>query len=510
MSWPEAKYIIDNVHAGITPNNMAMFACTIGDQCIKVKFTDPADTIIDNQVIASWKGTKIVIKQGSDPITDENDGTVVLDNQVRGAYTDTALTISDLTNDQNYTVAAFPYSDQNVYNRNSENQRTVAPKAYILLGFKIDKTDSNPATRITYTEQAVGLTPAAVDLSTGAINYGSFSDFWFVTENKPYMVKSTGVADYQLDPSDYTKKADGTASDVSNTSYDGNAMAKIPLVWMKQWQDSSYEYCNICNIQLDENYQAYSHMRSDGTVMDYIWLSCFDGSLSSSKIRSLKGLATMNTQTGANEITYAKNNGTLWYTRSWSQRNLINMLLILMGKSDNTQAVFGYGHYTGGSAASSLLTTGTLSDKGQFCGYSATGKAMKVFHIENWWGNCWERIAGLMYVSGTIRTKMYPTYNTDGTGYTNTGVTMGGTSGGYCSATKMTDQGRLPVTMSGSDSTYTCDGGWFNASQVDYALVGGPCGNGLLVGASCVNLDNLVSDSVWAVGAALSCEQPAA
>ena len=251
-------------------------------------------------------------------------------------------------------------------------------------------------------------------------------------------------------------------------------------------------------------------MRSDGSIMDYIWLSCFDGSLISSKVRSLKGQTTMNTQTGTNEITYAKANGDLWYTRTWSQRNLINMLLLLMGRNENTQEVYGYGHYTGGSQASNLLKTGTLSDKGQFCGYSASGKAMKVFHIENWWGNAWERIAGLMYVSGTIRTKMSPPYNTTGDGYTNTGVTMGGTSGGYCSVTKMTENGRLPVTMSGSETTYTCDGGWFNASQVDYALVGGTCYSGLLVGASCVFLNDLVSYSYWFFGAALSCEQPAA
>ena len=75
----------------------------------------------------------------------------------------------------------------------------------------------------------------------------------------------------------------------------------------------------------------------------------------------------------------------------------------------------------------------------------------------------------------------------------------------------MTENGRLPVTMSGSETTYTCDGGWFKAGQVDYALVGGHCYNyGLRVGASCVDLSHLASDSSWPFGAALSCEQPAA
>ena len=517
MSWPEAQYVIDNIQAGIAPDNMKAFTCQVGDRQVKITFIEPDDTKVLNpetniaQTISTVKGVKIVMKAGEDPIEDENDGTLILDCTEKGQYSSDPYVVTGLTNDQPYMFAAFPYSDQGAVNRNRANQRSVTPKAYVLLGFKIDKNDSNPATRVTYTEQAVGLTPAKVNLSTGAFNYGSFGNFWFVTDNKPYMVKSDGTADYELDPTDYTKKADGTASDVSNLSYNSNAMAKIPLVWLKQWEDSNYEYCNICNIQLTEDYKAYAHERADGSVQDYIWLSCFEGCLNSSKVRSIKGQTPMTNQTGTNEITYARANGNLWYTRSWSQRNLINMLLILMSRSDNFQESFGYGYYTGGSSSSpNLLRTGYGSDKGQFYGTNATRNVVKVFHIENWWGNIWERIAGLMYVGGKIKTKMKPTYNTDGSGYTDTGVTMGGTSGGFISATKMTDQGRLPVVMSGSETTYTCDGGWYNAGQVDYAIVGGTCADGLLVGGSAVGLYGLVSNTAWYIGAALSCEKPAA
>ena len=517
MSWPEAQYVIDNIRAGIAPDNMKAFICQVGDGKINITFREPDDTKVLNpetntaQIISTVKGVKIVMKVGSDPIEDENDGTLLLDCTELGKYASAPFVVNNLTNDKEYTFAAFPYSDQGTVNRNRANQRTVTPKAYILLGFKIDKKDSNPATRVSYTEQAVGLIPASVNLSTGAFNYGSFANYWFVTENKPYMVKSDGTADYELDPGDYSKKINGTASDVSNLSYDGNAMAKIPLVYLKQWEDSNYEYCNICNIQLDEDYKAYAHMKSDGTVMDYIWLSCFESCLSSNKARSIKGKTPMVSQTGTNEITYSKANGPLWYTRSWSQRNLINMLLILMSRSDNFQASFGYGYYKGGSSGSpNYLPTGYGSNKGQFYGTNASRDVIKVFHIENWWGNIWERIAGLMYVSGAIRAKMYPTYNTDGSGYTNTGVTMGGTNGGYISSTKMTENGRLPVVMGGSETTYTCDGGWHNASQVDYAIVGGTCADGLLVGGSAVGLYGLVSNTAWYIGASLSCEKPAA
>ena len=514
MSWPEAQFIIDSIQVGIAPDNMKRFACQAGDRCVKITLTWPDDTKVENpethaaQTISTVRGVKVVMKAGSDPIENENDGILLFDSTAKSQYSTTPYVVENLTNDQPYTFAAFPYSDQGTVNRNPLNQKTIVPKSYILLGFKIDKNDSNPATRVHYTEGAEGLTPAHVNLSTGAFDYGSFGDFWFVTENKPYMVRYDGTADYELDPNDYTRKKDGTASDVSNLSYDGNAMAKIPLVYLKQWEDSNYEYCNICNTQPDEDYKAYAHMRSDGSVMDYIWLSCFESCLSSSKARSIKGQSPMANQTGTNEITYSKANGSLWSTRSWSQRNLINMLLILMGKTTDTQKAFGKGYYNyGNSSAPNYLTSGGASDKGQFYGSNKTRDYVKVFHIENWWGDVWERIEGCVTNSSThILIKDTPGYNTTGTGYTDTGIVPGGTSGGYISACVMTDHGLIPKTASGSETTHYPDVLWF--AKDCYAFVGGASDHRLLVGALALALNSIVSVAGWHIGAALSCEQP--
>lgn len=272
---------------------------------------------------------------------------------------------------------------------------SVTPRAYTLLGFRMKKSEADPDTKVEYTEGAVGLTPAKVNLTTGEFDYGSFANFWFVKDNKPVMLNNDGTEAYELDPNDHTKKKDGTASDVSNSSFAGNAMSRIPKVYLKMWEADGYEYCNICDVKLDDDYHAYAHTRADGSEMDYLYLSMFEGSLVANKVRSIKGLNPMNTQTGSNELTYAKANGSGWSTRSWSQRNLINMLLILMGKTTNTQEAFGYGYYTGGSSsAPNYLTTGGASNKGQFYGTNKTRDYVKVFFIENWWGDVWERIEG--------------------------------------------------------------------------------------------------------------------
>jgi hypothetical protein len=156
-----------------------------------------------------------------------------------------------------------------------------------------------------------------------------------------------------------------------------------------------------------------------------------------------------------------------------------------------------------------LLQTGTTKQKGAFYGTSGN-VAVKFLWKENPWGDRWDRTAGCLYVNGRVKTKMYPPYNTDGNGYLDSGITIGGTSGGYQSAIKMTDHGRIPQTVSGSDSTYIPDGCWYNNSGTFYAIVGGHCGSGLLVGPSCLNLSNALSHAHWSVGPSLSYRKPVA
>ena len=93
---------------------------------------------------------------------------------------------------------------------------------YHLYAFHIDSTESDPEDCITYLEDAVGMTPAKMDYQNGVFDWGSWGNAFFLP--RPCMVKSDGTVDYYLNENDYTLKADGTASDVADTSYDGNAM----------------------------------------------------------------------------------------------------------------------------------------------------------------------------------------------------------------------------------------------------------------------------------------------
>ena len=100
-------------------------------------------------------------------------------------------------------------------------------------GVRIKKSEGSPGAKVEYLFDAVGMEPAHMDYSRGIFDYGDWGNIWFVKDNKPLMLKSNRTVDYYLNPDNYAEKEDGTASDITNDSYDGNAMAQFPLVWVK-------------------------------------------------------------------------------------------------------------------------------------------------------------------------------------------------------------------------------------------------------------------------------------
>ena len=387
------------------------------------------------------------------------------------------------------------------------------PPEGVRYGIKIDKNNSNPNTRMTYTYDAVGMEPAKMNYSSGVFEYGDWENVWFIKKNKPVMLKNDGTEDYELNPNDYSKKADGSASDYNNINYAGNVMARIPLVYVSMTQDSAYEYITVSNIKYDDTYKAIAHTKEDGSIVDNIYLACFKGYVSSGKARSISGLIDSNAYTIQNWTDYATNNGSGWNIGTWGQRMLINSLLWIIGRSDDTQTTFGRGNNksyntsTSGGANSSynyMIPTGNLYNKGQFFGYSDNYHQVKVFHIEGWWGDRFNFIHGIMTVSGSVKVSLTGPYNYTGSGYTTvSGPIMN--SGGYGSTTMTNEYGRFATAVGGSETTYTCDyQRYYNNSDTRFANVGGYCTDGSYCGASAVAVSSQASSSGWNYGASLS------
>lgn len=396
------------------------------------------------------------------------------------------------------------------------------PRKIERYGIKVERNNSNPETRCTYMYDAVGFTPAGMqyndsDIEASTFSYGSWADAFFVKNNYPVMCKYDGSEDYKLSPSNHAYKEDGeTASDISDTTYDGNAMSCFDCkIWIKMWEDNDFEYYAVSNYQLDEDYKDYPYIRADGTHADKLYYPMFKGSNVDSKLRSIAGTYPQNETGTSTEVSLCSANGTDWQIGDWAHRTWLNVLLLLMGKNDNTQLVYGEGCTSGGAddAASNygFPINGSLMNKGQFYGYAtakSTTKAMKVFYIENWWGTRWDRCLGLWNATGTYKIKWTPTYSVsapDEDCLVMSGVTI--PSAGY-QKTMSNTYGRLCVTTGGSASTYTCDYHYANNSTTCLAVVGGGAGAGSNAGAWYVHVHRAPSDSSWAFGASPYLKQP--
>jgi hypothetical protein len=439
----------------------------------------------------------------------------------------------------------------------------IAIEKPIIYGFRIDPNISGSYNCVTYLEDAVGMTPAAMGAT--AFNYGSWENTFFMP--KPCMLKYDGTVDYYLDPNDYTKKADGTASDVGNLAYGGNAMMEFPLIWYKfeQGVANGEGYFYVSNKKVDSTYKCWSNMDCDGSIINHFYMPIYNGATYDEKMRSISGItlapwsttaystsatyavgnkvnyngrmwkcitaietaeafdpekweqfAFNGNTTGTEEIAQATANNTTakteWYIDQWCDRVLINGLLVLISKSIDTQDAFGRGIDSGSQAAKESYVTGSLNDKGLFYGSTANGAtAVKVFGMENWWALVWRRTAGL--IGGANNTYLYKltastadgstasAYNTNGFGYLSADGKP--TSNNYIKQMKFGVWGWLPFEVGAYSTQYYKDA-YYNGTG--FALVGGDSYYGANCGAFCVTLGGAVLYRSWHNGAAPSCK----
>lgn len=442
--------------------------------------------------------------------TSETDGDALTTITADTVYTDTNVTVGTT-----YYYSAFPYTSTGAYNRSEANRTSVTPKKRdYLFGYDLVKSTSSPSGRVSYPDDVdnANFTPAKMNFG-GSFSYG---DWNFAPGEKfmprPCMLTFAGVVDHYLNPNDYTQKAEGGASKVADTSFGGNAMMEWPKIYTKRWEEGGVYHFRCSDTPQDESWECWSNYDRLNNQIDHFYTPIYFGSNVSSKLRSISGQANMVNQNATTEINYAKANGSDWYTEVLADRLLIQDLLVMMGKSTDGQTVYGKGRCDTNSA----VNTGTMNSRGMFWGSNNGTDGVKVFGMEHFWGNLWRRTAGWMNVNGTQKVKLtrgtkdgstVSDYNTDGNGYkTVSGATPSGSSGGYINSMKTEGFGRIPVTASGSSSTFEADGLYYNNSGTMYAFVGGAWNFDLRCGPFCATLGDAPSYSGSHTGAALSCK----
>ena len=416
-----------------------------------------------------------------------------------------------------------------------------------LYGFHIDSNESDPMEAVTYLEDAVGMAPAHMNYASGKFDYGDWENAFFMP--RPCMLKYDGTVDYYLDPNDYGKKEDGTASDVADFAYGGNAMMEWGRDGKKIWykivpdeDDNTSASIYFSDQKLDDGFHAWSFINNQGNLVDHFYTPIYNGTIDSNgKLRSISDKTNTElcqNKTAAEEIEAAELNNPgedkLWYTEVFADITLINLLLVLISKCLDTQAAFGDGHSRAesGYMTTTLIGTGTLNDKGLFYGSNDEITSVKVFGMENYWANIARRFAGLVsadtseekvstfkykFTYGTEDGSEAEQYNTTGETYIDSGINIDLynitpsyiANNGAIQKYAFIAAGAMFLSGMQDNSTgrktYYCDWGSVTPG-INYPIRGGRAGNSFYCGSFALFLSVKETAAAWEVGASLSCK----
>lgn len=364
-------------------------------------------------------------------------------------------------------------------------------------GIKIDTTNPNPETALTYTDDAIGFTPAKMNFTTNKFEYGSWKDVYPFNQIKPCVFKN-GVVQYYLNPDDYTKRIDGSSADITSGN-DGDVMVEFPKIYWKFERIGTDLYIRYSDKKVDNNFKCLAHTRGI-TEKDKIYLSTYMGYSDSSKLRSLSGKSPSTSETIGNFRSLAQSNGSRYEQYTYYSLLMLQVLYIIMFKNRDSQSALGRGYVDGNS---SYASTGGTNNKGLFYGDSAGKKQMKFCGIEDFYGNYYYWIDGIVSVSSYNVLIGNSNFNDTGVGYTlhYTEVTSG-ISGYIGDISGASETGFLMKTTGGSTTSYYTDYGILYTSGV--AHFGGSRSYGSGAGAFMLRLSSSASYSNADISARLA------
>lgn len=354
---------------GIEPSNMLIFNATplrdVEKDTIGVRLTCklPKNTVIDNQMICTVGGA--VIRRSSEhyPIN-EFDGVLIADIKE-----DTVLIDNDIESDITYYYAAFPYSGLDVYNRNILNRTEVTPttKRSYYFGYDIDLSDPDPATRVTYPSDVdnADYEPAGMIWDTtkkGTFSYGDWPKSGEKFMPKPCIVDvDTGEVYAYINPDNIKLLEDGRPSYIDNSSPPyctlSAYMMEFPKIYTKREEiDGVYKF-RCSDVPEDETWDCWCNYDDYGNIIDNFYVSMFYSKDSTTgQASGSKPYSDYSTERATTYITTirdaCKNTVPGFSVFRLVDHLLIQDLLVMMGKSTDSQDKYGWGDYSSTSNSS--------------------------------------------------------------------------------------------------------------------------------------------------------------
>ena len=365
----------------------------------------------------------------------------------------------------------------------SSNMPVDVPAVYneiIHYQLRIDETNSNPLTSCVYLEDAIGMQEGSSD----------WDDLPIFNDIRP-CVFNNGEVNYYLQKNNFTLKEDGTPSIL--TGEDGDVMIEFRKFGYKISREGQYLYIDLTNDDNAEGYCYNAFSRLTEGDLDRFYQGAFKGWIDSNgNLRSVAGKQPANTKNIGVFRTAAQKRNTVsgvantYHYQQATYAHLVALQCLYLMKYGTTdgQTALGAGitgasksYYTGYNIQADAETIpddvidNTKSTFALGMDYGSTNKKehVKLFGIEDFWGNIWEWVDGFTTNANRDIITSWNSFSGEPTTITTntfvTGLTANG-SGWNKMVAGTSEVGFMPVEWGGSSSTFWADTGYLAASCV--------------------------------------------
>ena len=312
-------------------------------------------------------------------------------------------------------------------------QSLFAPKPKVY-GVRIDLNNQDP-------QKAV----ERIDDASGFNSYTDFNNVFPFNQIRPCILRD-GVVLYYLNNNDFTKKEDGTPSNITDF-LTGDVMIEFPVIYWSMEKDSNFQYVRYSEAKFNENFKALAHQ--DGLVLkNKLYISAYAGSADTlNKLRSVSGKVADKNKALAYYRTNTRNNGPGYQVMNYHQITLLQVLFLVQFADRNARTWLSQSEF--------VDTAGTL-DKSGMNVLKPTSGPIKYLGLEQILTSILLKLEGFYMASPSSIYISNDTsiYNDVGVGYNLMNFPTLPSSGYTKEIIGNTQGGFLPFTSGASSSTY--------------------------------------------------------
>ena len=343
-------------------------------------YQEYVESIIASKMTDEEEDSKDVNTEVTQVMTDEEE---FVDQKV--TYADTRKGESELRNTKSTSIIVekeirdrkLDYSDDEK-DVGVSQEKSEKPQHYKIMTVVIDESNPDPATCCTYKDNAAGMASGK-----NATEWAEFFGY------RPCLFKDGKVVGY-LNPNNYNQFENGDPADITSGAA-GDVMVEFPRRGVRISKSGDLITVSMTDNPDDPKFTYYAHSRGDSR-RDYFYLGAYLGYIDDIKLRSLSAQLPTSEVSLDSFNAYANNDGSGYDVMHFYQWTYLQVMYLLQFKNLDSQSSVGMGYVK----ADSVSKTGNTNEKGMIYGTNSQTDHVKLFGIEDVWGNLYQIIDGFI------------------------------------------------------------------------------------------------------------------